>query len=330
MNEQPKNMKALFYNYPWAMDVPGGGERQMLAYRHYLPQFGVQADLYDMWNPALDDYQIFHAFSVMPGVIEMSDYAKRRGLKLVVSTNLWMTQSTKQDYPFKQIWNLLQLADKVIVNSDTEGNVLSDVFSMDRGKFHTVYNAAEPDFTIPCHPQKFRDTFGIDSPYVLNVANIEPRKNQLRFIEILREERPDLMIVIAGKIRDFAYGNACIEAGGDKLRIIGSVPYASEMLRSAMNGCAFFAMPSLLETPSIAAIEASAMGAKILLTEVGSTREYFGDSVTYVNPTSTESMRTAIRSIETASNAGSVWAAHTRFIWPMVMPDLVRCYQSLF
>ncbi|WP_229511953.1 glycosyltransferase [Paraburkholderia terrae] len=322
-------MKALFYNYPWAMDVPGGGERQMLAYMHHLPRFGVQADLYDMWKPSLDEYQIFHVFSVMPGIIEMCDYAKKRGLKLVVNPNLWVTRETKDNYPFSGIWNILELADRVIVNSGMEGNTLSDVFGIAHEKFHTVLNGAEADFLVAADPNVFRKAHGIDGPFVLNVANIEPRKNQLEFIRALRDERPDLQLVIAGTARDEQYARACIEAGGDRLRIVGMLPYASEMLRSAMTGCEFFAMPSLLETPSIAAIEAAALGAKVLLTQVGSTTEYFGDSVTWVDPKSSDSLRAGIAAAMASTPDKSIWAARHRLLWPQVMPEIVRCYRSL-
>lgn len=322
-------MKALFYNYPWAMDVPGGGERQMLAYAHHLPRFGVQADLYNMWNPSLDDYQIFHSFSVMPGTIEMCDFAKKRGLKLVVNPNLWITRETKDNYPYAGIWNILELADRVIVNSNMEGDALSDVFGIVREKFHCVYNGAEADFLVPADTNVFRKAHGIDGPFVLNVANVEPRKNQLEFIRILREERPDLQFVIAGAVRDEDYARACIEAGGDGLKIVGMLPYASEMLRSAMTACEFFAMPSLLETPSIAAIEAAALGARVLLTQVGSTIEYFGDAVTWVDPWSRESMRAGIAAVAVSTPEKSIWAARHRLLWPLVMPDVVRCYRSL-
>ncbi|WP_063896672.1 glycosyltransferase [Burkholderia stagnalis] len=322
-------MKALFYNYPWSMDVPGGGERQLLAYAHHLPRFGVEVDLYDMWKSRLKDYQLFHVFSVMPGVIEMCDYAKSKGLKLIVSPNLWVTQETKNNYPYSDIWNILELADRIVVNSNMEGDALSDVFGIDRSKFHRVFNGAEADFLVSVSPSVFRGAYGIDGPFVLNVANIEERKNQLEFLRLLREERPDLTFVIAGSIRNQYYADACKEAGGDRLRIVGNLPYASEMLRSALSGCEFFAMPSLLETPSIAAIEAAALGCRVLLTKVGSTREYFGDSVTYVDPWSRDSMRTGIGEVAGMSPDKSIWAARDRLLWPLVMPEVVRCYESV-
>ncbi|EON11209.1 glycosyltransferase [Pandoraea sp. SD6-2] len=321
-------MNVLFYSYPWAMDVPGGGERQMSAYAHHLSRFGVHVSFYDMWRPLLEKHHIFHVFSVMPSVLDMCAYAKMNGRKLVVSPNFWATRETRKNYS-DCIWDILELADRVIVNSDLEGDALSDVYGMAREKFYTVRNGADAEFLIKSDPQIFRNKFSIDGPYVLNVANIEPRKNQLEFIKLLRSERPDLTMVIVGGVRDKVYAEACADAGEGRLRIVDTLPYASEDLRSAIAGCEFFAMPSLLETPSIAAIEAAVAGAKILLTRVGSTTEYFGGSVTWIDPGSSDSIKAGIRAVSSATAEHSTWVARDHLLWPQVIPSLVQCYQSL-
>ncbi len=322
-------MKILYYTYPWAHDVMGGGERQLLAYANHLEKFGIQADKFDMWKSNLDDYDIFHCFSTMPGTIEMCDYAKNRGLKLVISPNLWITQKTKSNYPFSTIWNMFELADHVVVNSNMEGDTLSGVFGMPREKFHTIYNGAETEFLVPADPNVFKKRFNLERPFVLNVANIETRKNQLEFIKALRKTQPEMDFVIAGDIRDQEYAEKCRLAGGDNVKFVGSLPYASEILRSALSGCMFFAMPSLLETPSIAAIEAAASGTRVLLTQEGSTREYFGDSVTYVDPFSATSMCTGIETTLVAGTDHSTWAARHNYLWPSIMPQLSHFYDQI-
>lgn len=311
------------------MDVLGGGERQLLAYAQHLKQFGIQADLYDMWNTNLDDYDVFHCFSTMPGTIEMCSYAKQKGLKLVVSPNLWVTEATKDNYPFNTIWNSLEVADRIMVNSNAEAIELSRVYGMHYDKFAVIYNGAEPDFTHPVNQSMFKEKYSLDRPYVLNVANVEPRKNQLEFIKALKRQQPEMDFVIVGGIRDKEYASKCIEEGGNRVKIVGSLEYASEMMRSAYAGCSFFAMPSLLETPSIAAIEASATGARVLLTEIGSTKEYFGDSVTYVNPDSQESLQKGIADVMNAQVEDSTLVVQNNYLWPVITRQLADFYLKL-
>lgn len=322
-------MEVIYYTYPWAMEKIGGGERQLLAYREHLARNGIKIRLFDMWNPDFGNANIFHCFSVMPGLVEVCDYAKKQGLKLIISPNLWITKTTKNSYPFDSIWNMLYLADYIIVNSYMELRELSDVFGFPETKFKVVYNGAETDFLLPEDPLIFRNKFNILSPYVLNVANIEPRKNQLRFIKNLRQERPDLTFVIAGLVRDQEYAEACRTVGMDKIKIIGPLPYASSILRSALYNCEFFAMPSILETPSIAAIEAATIGSKVLLTANGSTKEYFGDSVTYVDPESDKSIIEGIQSVIKSNSDKSIWVARHSYLWPKVIKNLISLYKEL-
>jgi glycosyltransferase involved in cell wall biosynthesis len=327
-------MKVLFNTYPWAFDAPGGGERQLLAYKTHLIDHGITADLYNMWEPNLQKYRIFHSFAVMPGMIELSTYVKQKGLRLVVSPNLWISRETKEgcpyheEYPSKDIWNMLYTADLVVVNSVTEGDRLSEVFSMPREKFSVVYNGVEEEFIHQVDPDLFKTSFRLQRPYILNVANIERRKNQLRFIEAMKRY-PDFDLIIVGHVRDQAYADECMKLGGIQVKMVGPLPYNSNILRSGIAGCALFAMPSLLETPSISALEAAAADAKILITSIGSTREYFGDSVTYVDPLSVESMAEAIRNALVRTTEHSTWVVRANYMWKKCMPALVDCYRSL-
>jgi glycosyltransferase involved in cell wall biosynthesis len=68
----------------------------------------------------------------------------------------------------------------------------------------------------------------------------------------------------------------------------------SAMLASAYAACRVFALPSLFETPGIAALEAALAGAHIVITPHGGTREYFGDMAAYVEPDSVEAIRAGI------------------------------------
>lgn len=321
-------MKALYYTYPWAFDVPGGGERQLAAYRDHLAPHGISADLYDQWNPCFDDYTLFHCFSVMPGILEMCDYAKKRGLALVVSPNLWITPATVKSYPMQHIWNMFELADCVVTNSETEGDMFSELFAMKREKFFTVYNGVEKDFMYPVDPAIFLTRFNQQRPYVLNVANVEPRKNQLRLVDAMRSF-PELDLLIVGHVRDEDYANQCIAMAAGNVRMLGPLPYNSELLKSAYAGSSLFAMPSMLETPSIAALEAAACGARILITTEGSTREYFNETVTYVDPTSVSSMIDGIRVALHLGAAESAWVTHDRFLWDKCVPEVAECYATV-
>jgi glycosyltransferase involved in cell wall biosynthesis len=322
-------VKVLFNTYPMAFDVPGGGEMQLLAYREHLPAYGVVPTLFDLWQPAFRDHDLVHFFSVVAGSVHFCGHVKKLGLPLVVSSSLWITEETKHQYPCDEIRAQLSLADAVIVNSDLEGEQLARVFGLPRERFRTVYNGVDDAFLRPADPSLFRQQHGIPGRFLLNVANIEPRKNQLRFIEAL-QRHPELTLVVIGHIRDESYARACFEAGRGRVVHIPALPPGSALLRSAMAACTAFVMPSTLETPSIAALEAAALGARLLVTEVGSTREYFLDAVTYVLPDSPQSLAAGIAACVTGAPSDALGKrVRERYRWRLVVAALARCYADV-
>jgi glycosyltransferase involved in cell wall biosynthesis len=292
-----KKLKILFSVYPWAFDCPGGGERQLLAYKNHLEKLGIEVSLYNQWDPNIKEYDIFHFFSVMPGSFQLCEYIKNQGLKLFISPNLWVTPETKYNYPHDEIKKLLNIADKIVVNSNLEAQALSEVYELPLSTFCIIYNGVEDKFFNEINAELFIDKYNLtNTKYILNVANIEPRKNQLNFLKALKKF-PDLKLVTVGHIRDEKYANECFSLSNDQFIFIGSLPYGSDLLSSAYRKCEFFAMPSTLETPSIAALEAAAVGSNILITEIGSTKEYFMDKAEYISPNNIESIEIAISNL---------------------------------
>lgn len=312
------------------METLGGGERQLIAYYNHLKKYNIDVKLFDMWAPGLENCNIFHCFSAMPGLSEICSYIKSKNIKLVVSPNIWVTHETRDQYPFEYIWNLFEMADRVVVNSDIEGNTLSDVFSMKREKFSTVHNGIDSDFLVHEEENEFRQRFNITGAYTLNIANVELRKNQLRMLESLKEVAPQLKLVTVGYIRDQLYYNDCVALGSDQFIWIEPQPQSSSILRSALQGCDFFSMPSLCETPSIATLEAAGYGKRILSTYEGSVLEYFReDHVAYVNPLDITSIKSGIKAVYNIDPSHTTWAARNKFLWIKIIPNLISLYRDI-
>jgi len=161
-------------------------------------------------------------------------------LPLAVSSSLWITEETKRLFPAEEIRHQLSLAELVVANSHIECETLSRVLNLPREKFVTVYNGIDDVFFEACSPDIFRRRFNIDERFVLNVGNIEPRKNQLRLIEAVKRFRRDLKLILIGDIRDPVYARECLETGKDRVRHLGPLDHCSELLRSAYSACDVF------------------------------------------------------------------------------------------
>ncbi|PMS36909.1 glycosyltransferase involved in cell wall biosynthesis [Trinickia symbiotica] len=321
-------MKILFNTYPMAFHTPGGGEIQLQQYRKHLGRRGVDVTLLDLWNPRFKDHEVVHYFSCMSGSLHFCAFVKNIGMPLVVSPNLWITEESKSNYPFDEIRLIFVLADRVVCNSNAECDLLARIFNIPREKFFTVYNGIDQYFLKPVDGQLFRESFGIAGKFVLNVANVEPRKNQLELVRALKAH-PQLQLVLIGHVRDRAYADECFAEGGDQLRYIGPLGHESDLLRSAYSACSVFALPSMLETPGLAALEAFAAGVPVVVTREGCTREYFGAGATYVDPHDTAGIADAVeKSVDAPRSFLSTLVASANFTWARVVDRLVELYKD--
>ena len=188
-------------------------------------------------------------------------------------------------------------------------------------------NGVDAAFAKPEPAETFRSRFGIQGPFVLNVANIEARKNQLGLMRALAGA--GLPVVLIGHSRDPAYFEQVMQAGHGFARYLGAIGHDDPALRAAYGACSVFALPSRLETPGLAALEAAVAGAPIVITSEGSTREYFGDDVLYVEP---EDIAGIGRAIEQAMRAPRQTALAARILsgyaWEKVVGDLKQVYDG--
>ena len=320
-------MKVLFNTYPMAFHTPGGGEIQLRAYLESLTQLGIEVSLFDPWNPRLMDFDLVHFFSCVGGSFHFCNFVKKLGIPLIISSSLWITEETKHLYPYEEIHMQLNLADRVISNSNLECISLSEVFGMPRDKFCTVYNGVDPIFFDRVEPHIFREAFEISNKFVLNVGNIEPRKNQLNLVKAIKMF-PDETLVLIGHIRDENYANEVFKLGGEQVKYIAPIDHLDPLLRSAYAACDIFCLPSTLETPGLAALEASCVTNRIAITQEGSAKEYFGSDAIYLDPYSVKSISDAIFLVKNSKFDPSLHKGGA-MKWDLVVKDLVKVYQSL-
>jgi glycosyltransferase involved in cell wall biosynthesis len=329
-----KKMNIAYATHPWAFITPGGGERQIQNYHttineHFKSDYKVQ--LFDMFNPSIHGVDLIHFFGCLPSSLDFISFLKKDcGIPLVLSPNFWPDpEGWAKSGVLPAIKAILWLADKIIVNSYIEEEALTRLMGIDHKFIGIVNNAAGEVFFKKLSPLQFREKYQIFDKFILNIANVEPRKNQLAFLRALKHY-PNLKLVTIGNIRDQWYFDACVTEAPLQFIHIPQVEPHSDILVSAVNASEFFAMPSIVETPSIASLEAAACGAKILTTHLGSTREYFGDFVNYVNPYSIDSMVDGIQETLSRKASSDLQAfIQKKYTWKSVCSQLTEIYSSI-
>lgn len=318
-------MKVLFITYPMAFHTPGGGEIQLLAYQKHLEKLGVQVELFNPWEPNFLDYDLVHYFSVIGGSIHICNFIKSLGIPLVISSSLWITEESKHLYPIEEIKQQLSFADIIIANSDVESDNIAQVLKLPRENFKTIYNGVEDIFFNKVDGEKFKKHFKIEDKFILNVGNIEPRKNQLSLVKAMKAF-PELKLILIGYERDQTYAKQIKETGNGQVVFLGPLDHTDILLRSAFSLCEVFCLPSTLETPGLAALEALATSCQVVITEIGATKEYFGDSVWYVDPHSIDSI---ISGINMALKYEKKEELDLKFRWRIVTQSLEKIYENI-
>lgn len=324
---KPPELKVLFNSYPVAFDCPGGGEVQLMECKAALERRGIIVLLYNQWEPQFNEVDVVHHFSVQGGATVFLHHAKRHGKPTCLSPILWLGEN-KYDYNLIETGNALKTCDIALPNSEIEGKKLAEWYQLPKEKFIPIVNGVDSIFFEPADPEIFRNYFNVQEPFLLSVGNIEPRKNQLSLIKASKDL--GIKILMVGQIRDQAYWESCQAHLHKDIEHIGAVEFGSELHRSAYAGCQAFVLPSLLETPGLAALEAAAIGKPICITAEGCTREYFKDFALYVNSESIQSIRTGLIELdkysESSERAAFVKGSYT---WDKAAEQLEFAYKRL-
>lgn len=138
-----------------------------------------------------------------------------------------------------------------------------------------------------------REALGLPSEFVLHIsAYTQERKNVLRLVAAM--EKLEYPLVIAGTAVSGAI-SAELERvcrGNERIKVFGFVDQATKAALYSL--CRVFCLPSVHEGTGLAALEAGAHGARLVVTRNGGTPDYFKSYVEYADPFSVTSIQEAI------------------------------------
>ncbi|RYZ77737.1 MAG: hypothetical protein EOP06_30175, partial [Proteobacteria bacterium] len=226
----------IFNSWSGAFFNPGGGEVQLSETRKHLLRRGVPVDLYDQWKPQRE-VDIFHQFSIVPGVgYPMAEY-RTLGKRIALSTILWA------EYPVghperERISEILNLAHILFTNSVAESQKIARAFDVPLTKFHETRNGISEEYLNLDTNSDFKNLYNVVGDFILSVANIDQRKNTRMLIQACREIGKKLVLV--GEVRDPAFFKEIQNESGESFYYVGPVRDIS-ILKSAFQQASLFA-----------------------------------------------------------------------------------------
>ena len=341
-------MNVCFIAQPSVSMVAGGPLIQLRETARYLSEFGAHVDLFNQWeNFPRDKYDLVHIFGANFMNYDVALRLHHFGIPFVLSSIFFTTRSPRAvrlarrltnlvprfisglrtDYTFTE--EMCRLSRMVLPNTTAEASIIIKGLEVPSANVQVVPNGVNRRF-VEADPTLFINQYGIKD-FVLNVGHIgSGRKNVLNLIRAMKGvERP---LVIIGKVHQGEYADACLQEAkaNPRVTIIEGLPNDSEMLGSAYAASEVFALPSLFETPGIAALEAGLAGAKVVITPYGGTRDYFAEEAIYVEPKSIESIREGIeQSLKMPRSSTLQEHILHHYTWRSVAEKTVEIYRSV-
>lgn len=333
---------------PHSVSMIGGGPRvQLLRTAEHLPKHGVQVSYFDQWRDyRQDDFDLYHLFGASMITYDIARRLSEYGRPYVVSSIFYTMRSpgfirlarrieewSKKFY--KGIWTdygvtaeVCRLANAVFPNTTGEARIITNGFEVERSRVHIVPNGVDASF-MDADPGLFIKAYGVRD-FILSVGHIgSTRKNLLSLVRAL--EGIDVPAVIIGKVQRNVYSRRILDEASrnPRITIIEGLPNDSPMLASAYAASSLFVLPSLFETPGIAALEAGLAGTRVMVTRHGGTADYFGDMAEYCEPTLVTSIRLSIeRALDRPRNDRLREHIAKRYLWEEIARQTAGAYAT--
>jgi len=253
------------------------------------------------------------------------------------------TMPGMRDFLGKAVPRSVRRADHVIADSEATRRDLIDLYKVDPARVTTVPLGVDERFTpdgTAGEGERMRARYGLgDSPFLLTVSTLQPRKNHLRLVQAFAEaDLPGLCLVIAGG-QGWAYEQ--VHAEVNRLRLGGRVIFpgfvADADLPALYRTAAGLVYPSLYEGFGLPPLEAMACGTPVLASNAASLPEVVGDAALVVDPLDVhaiaaglgrlagdEAVRAALREKGTARARLFTWARAAEATWA-VYCGLITC-----
>lgn len=221
----------------------------------------------------------------------------------------------------QSIQKILKNARLLLPNSTNEYKRLEAAYGIEKG-YVVIPNAVDDIFILNTAARAERDPL-----LVLCVGRIEGLKNQLNLIKALNTTSYKLLLIGNASTNQPGYYQQCREIASANISFLSFIP--PEELVSWYAQATVHVLPSWFETTGLSSLEAAAMGCRIVITDKGDTREYFGDDAVYCDPSSPVSIFEAIQTAASKDMSGLQRKIKEQYTWKEAARKTADAYHSI-
>lgn len=283
--------------------IYGGGEVQLEKTMEHLRLLGHDAVLVDPGNRA-GGFDLFHFFGLPDPALVRAAVRRAPSVLSPIYYDLSRIEPAKvrllRRVPFtvyRALGKAMLAQSALLPNSNAECRQMERHWGISPDRMCVVRNGVDRK-AVGGSPESFLRRFGLPSGerFVLSAHRIERRKNTLLLIEAAA--RVGCPLIIAGPASASAEEAAYVErvrarigAAAGCVRWVG--PLDREVLLDGYAAAHVHALPSVLETPGLASLEAGLNGANLVVGDCEPVREYF-DGIADFCDGSVESLRASL------------------------------------
>ena len=226
---------------------------------------------------------------------------------------------------------LLKQCQGMLVNSWLELKAVQTDLQWWGDHYDVAPYGVNPQIFLDADPEPFRQSTGIQGPFVMQAGRIEPAKNQAMLCWALRNT--SLPIVLIGSGRHWpSYTDLCRAISGDRLKILEHLP--QEMLASAYAASGCHCLVSWMDTCGLVSLEASLSGTPLVGSTFGHELEYLENDAWLADPADPTSIRRAVEQAWASPRNGGKsqrmkQKSLTRFNWEETTNRTVAMYESV-
>lgn len=310
----------------------GGDTIQILKTQEYLRKMGVDVDLSLKIDEDLSKYDIVHLFNltrVQETYLQIKN-AKIQNKPVIFSTIYWPTDELELEGQlgvrriinkmvgvdkfekikiiakylkgernielrkilFNNYFNMqkeiIRRSDYFLPNSSLEMQAIEKKFGIKADNYNVVVNAIDASNINLIEEDKFNEY----KDCVLCIGRIEPRKNQLNLVKALKDT--DYKLVIVGKPapNHMKYYELVKKNANSSTIFLDYLP--NDKIYHLCSSAKVHILPSWYETPGLVSLEAGVCGCNVVVSNRGTTMDYFKDMAFYCEPNDLNSILNSV------------------------------------
>lgn len=333
-------MKIIYQSYNCCnQNASGGVQNRLRKVASLVAERGFNTELFNPFQTKLEKGDVLHVFMVSIDNYSLIQYAKNKGVKIVISTIIPLIDEAKlrlykaiNKLPIVTTYKLnrmsLTSADALITESSKESDFICRYYQTTREKCHVIPNGT--DFNTNSSNIIY-DILGFKRKYILQVGRFDANKNQLNVIKALKNSEYDLVLV--GGPGDQKYFDKCKgEAEGCcNIHFVGWLKSNSEELRSAYSNAEVVILPSFYETFGLVAVEGAGSGAKLILSKTLPINEFeVFENCPQIDPHDINDIREKVaNSFNSCIDDGFTQNVQSFFSWDRIIDRHIEIYNSI-